>query len=246
MLHRAKSIALAVLVGLAAVAPAGANNGSWTGFYVGATLGGRSSDIDWRTTGFFNPAVAPFVAPAGAGFDSTDFRIGGYLGFNWQIAQWLIGIEGDIGFVTDSGRTRADIPGLFPNPSSTDRIHVETEADGSIRARAGVLVSPAVLLFLTGGIAFQQVKASIRCPGDANSWCVANRFESVEKTLTGWTIGGGAEWKLSQRWIARADYRFADFDSFNHAFFASAPIDTVHAKIDTQTHTFNLGIAYRF
>jgi outer membrane immunogenic protein len=67
-------------------ATAPAHYDPWTGFYVGGSIGARWSDVDWRadpnnsTFGFFTGPGNP------ASLDSTNVRLGGYLGYNWRIA----------------------------------------------------------------------------------------------------------------------------------------------------------------
>jgi hypothetical protein len=92
---------------------------SWTGFYVGASLGGRFTDSNWTTT------CLSVGAPGGVGcpvnliaqngsrlplsnpsaFASATLRPSIYLGYNWQIANWVVGVEGDAG----SGKARNDM-----------------------------------------------------------------------------------------------------------------------------------------
>ena len=51
---------------------------------------------------------------------------------------------------------------------------------------------------------------------------------------------------FAPNWIARGEYRFSDYGSFDTTFFGAAPIDQVSASIDLQTHTAYFGISYLF
>jgi outer membrane immunogenic protein len=42
-------------------------------------------------------------------------------------------------------------------------------------------------------------------------------------TKTGWTIGGGFESSLGERWFARAEYRYADFGNASFVLSRSGP-----------------------
>jgi outer membrane immunogenic protein len=66
--------------------------------------------------------------------------------------------------------------------------------------------------------------------------------------MTGWTVGGGLEAAIGKDWLARAAYRYADFGSFAHTFFAGTPLtfDAVHVRLPISTHTVEFGFAYRF
>ena len=69
-------------------------------------------------------------------------------------------------------------------------------------------------------------------------------------TRLGWTIGGGLETALGHHWLARAEYRFADFGTSTHTisrtatFANSNTIDTFDVTLRTHTATF--GLAYQF
>src|SRR5437868_4494385 len=77
-------------------APMAAPVYSWTGFYIGGNVGGAWSHL--TTTD-----VDAFAALATAGTQTklhkTGFTGGGQLGYNVQSANWLFGIEGDIGWL---------------------------------------------------------------------------------------------------------------------------------------------------
>src|SRR5262245_40928722 len=74
----------------ARVAPA-----NWTGWNLGLSLGARYADVT-GTTLSFGGGAPPFPALAVQDYSSTTFRVGGYLGYDWQLnPKWLVGLEGD-------------------------------------------------------------------------------------------------------------------------------------------------------
>src|SRR5579864_5812317 len=233
---------------------------SWTGAYLGGSIGGRWSDVTWTTTSVQGPTsqVPPDPVTSVTGFDSSTFRGGGYLGYNWLFApQWLIGVEGDLAW-GNSGNTRGGIPGTFPsgppsfaNPSAAgiDSSRISEDWDGSIRGRIGFLIAPTWLAYATGGAAWQSVELNATCNGLANnfpaSWCGSvNRSESVSHTATGFTVGGGVEANLAGNWLARAEYRYSDYGTLNHTFFAFP--DTFVMSETLKTHTLSFGLAYKW
>ena len=48
----------------------------------------------------------------------------------------------------------------------------------------------------------------------AAGWCDFNNDHN--NTLTGWTVGGGVEWKVSPLWSIKAEYLHFEFDNFNN------------------------------
>jgi len=226
---------------------------SWTGFYLGGELGARWSDTTWTSTALEDP-VAPFEngrLPNGnpAGFNSSTLRAGGYAGYNWQFAPtWVVGLEGDIAWGRSS-KTLAGIPGTWwanttPATIALDSATAREGWDGGIRGRLGFLVTPGVMLFGSGGIAFQDVSVTANC-ALAGPWCVLDRSEIFSKVMTGWTVGGGIEAKVARNWLARVEYRYADFGHLSHEFYPQT-VDSVFMNQSMKTHTVSVGVAYQF
>ena len=73
------------------------SSSAWNGFYGGLSLGGRWADVDWTTTAVSAPNPVDTTTNT-ASYDSSAFRIGGFLGHNWRIAPtWVAGVEADLG-----------------------------------------------------------------------------------------------------------------------------------------------------
>jgi outer membrane immunogenic protein len=224
----------------------------WSGFYVGVSVGGRWSDDQWTTTAVSSFLIAPDPSSAVAKFDPGGVRAGGYLGYNWQVSDWVFGIEGDAAWANNK-TTLAGIPGTFGplfglGPLAFDSARVKEGADGSLRLRAGYLVSPNWLFYSTGGVAFQQVSVNASCAGSLfnASFCSAVRDETASSTRVGWTVGAGVEVSFSPNWLLRGEYRYADYGTLNHDFFAGTITDDVTANVRFHTNTATVGIAYKF
>jgi outer membrane immunogenic protein len=244
---------------------------SWTGLYVGGEVGGEWANTTWNTTAITDPAHPGYTVDASSpqGFNPAGVRAGGYAGYNWQFApQWVTGIEGDIAWA-DKTATAAGIPGcalpvasscagsagLSANPGpGVDSSSVTMGWDASLRARFGFLVTPRTLLYSTGGVAWQEMQASATCqhstPDPICFNVASNAFSTATNSTvrTGWTVGGGVEAAVYGNWLARAEYRFADFGTWNNTFDLSVPgaSDVVHANLKAVTHTATVGLAYKF
>jgi len=234
---------------------------SWTGIYVGAGIGGKLADSDWTTTclgsacttGGTNPFFVDSSSPRN--FSTSGFRKAVYAGFNWQLEHWLIGVEGDLAFGSKT-RVIPGIPGctifcgsLTPTPFDIDSASIRTARDGSIRARAGFLIVPSVLLYGTAGVAYQRIEANLTC-SFAGPWCfppVATdiRNETQTATLRGWTAGAGLEWMVYGNWLLRGEYRYADLGHFSPTFYSGTQ-DVVFTDIHVVTQMATFGIGYKF
>jgi outer membrane immunogenic protein len=231
---------------------------SWTGFYIGGDVGLRATSIDWSTTGHtIAGGVIPPTTATAADYDSVAFRFGGYAGYNWQFApQWVIGIEGD-GGSADKTKTvfNSIVPGnanlLLGGPplGTGDFTSVRTTWDASARARLGFLVTPTVMIYATGGAAWQHFELSSVCNSSCPAIGATPTSITASDTKTGWTVGGGLETMLWRNWLLRVEYRFADFGhfAFNPAFTLSPGIfDVFTTDFRLRTHTALFGIAYKF
>jgi outer membrane immunogenic protein len=232
-------------------APAPVAVSNWTGFYAGVGVGGRWMDNDWTTTATFAPngVPIPFTTDPSASFSSDSFRVSGYVGYNWQVAPvWVVGLEADYGWGNNKSTLASRIPGLgvLNGGSFTE---VKGKWDASLRARAGVLVTPTLLAYATGGLAYQRIEAIATCPADTTvcNPAVGTQSFSNSSNRVGWTVGGGLEAMLAPNWLARVEYRYSDFDTFS---FTAIPFSVstfgANADLSTKTHIVTGGLAYKF
>ena len=237
---------------------------SWSGAYFGLGLGLRSSQTNETSTSVTfagHNASAPSAAN-NEPLNGIGLRGTSYFGYNWQVApRWVLGVEGDFGFANQT-TTFGGLPfpagnlGTFRNG---DGIAARTTWDASARGRLGFLVTPATLVYATGGAAWQHYEVSTACGSIecANDFFVFPRGKFTpavtnnSTTRAGWTIGGGIEAALGGHWIARADYRFADFGTsaftitrFTTVSFLNPTVNSFDVALRTHTATF--GIAYKF
>jgi len=255
---------------------------SWTGFYLGLGLGTRSSVVDTALTAASDSGLAPFSDLMGASYcnaqspctsgepvDSLAFRLSPYAGYNWQMgAQWLVGLEGDFGWAK-GGRTLSGmfVPGgaasnnLFSG-YAWDSYAVNTTWDASLRGRLGWLPSPTLLLYATGGATWLHVEQASVCSGSPlgvgnPGLCLAGFFAPgpiVDATTrTGWTVGAGLEALVWDHWVARAEYRYADYGTWSPTdtrtfTFPGSPTTflTTTTDVHLHTHTATFGMAYTF
>jgi outer membrane immunogenic protein len=233
---------------------------NWTGLYLGASAGLRREDHKWTTNQLLAAPIGPAAgAPNNEDFNDTGARFGGFLGYNVQVSpKFVLGIEGDVAWGDTKTSTKYTIPGTaignFPvlaGFSPNDSSEFKTEWDASLRGRVGALIMPDTLAYLTGGVAWQKVKATVTCDGTvllAVACFVGTASETQSKTLTGWTLGAGVETTIGQYWTGRIEYRYADYGDFNHVFLPNQPFGggRIDTSIALATHTFSAGLAYKF
>jgi outer membrane immunogenic protein len=204
--------------------------------------------------------VAALDASSPRNFDISSVRTGGYLGYDWQFApQWVGGIEVDWAYA-NKDVTTAGVPGCAincfgaPGPG-VDKSSVKMGWDASARARLGYLVTPNLLAYGTGGIAWQRMQTSATCQfslPDPICFAIAGTpFSTVTNstTRTGWTLGGGLDARIGGNWLLRGEYRYSYFGTWNQTLNLTAPgaaNATIGYQVKTATQIGTLGIAYQF
>ncbi len=221
--------------------PTSASVYSWTGFYVGANIGGG-----WGTTnvGFTpnDPATATlFVAgglPPGGSLKTSGVLGGPQLGYNWQVNRnWLVGVETDFEWSGIEGSISGTNTPFAAGPLAS----MENERlrwFGTARARLGYLPVDRLLTYVTGGFAYGRIDhsgsyvnnggnltftgAPITVTCLAGAPCYAG---SSASTATGWTVGAGFEYALSNSLTVKAEYLYVSLGatSLREMAFLSAP-----------------------
>jgi outer membrane immunogenic protein len=200
---------------------------TWTGLYIGGQIGYAWARDNVNLAGISTDPLEATEAglpgePDGDEGFITSFSsrphgvIGGaHLGYNLQFGQWVAGVEGSVdGTSLDDIVSFAGVPTL---PGLT--VQSREDVQGSIRGRLGIAFD-RVLLYATGGAAFSNVK------NDYKLGAPMFLSESITKTRTGWTVGGGLAYAITNNWSIGAEYRYSDFgryDDFPFGILASVP-----------------------
>lgn len=223
---------------------------AWDGFYLGAQAGARASQASLRTDCLGspcsngearrNPNEVP-MANAGGYF-------GGLAGYLSTIAPgWLMGVEGDVGWANNTHAEQNVWLGYLPNTRArpNDPATLRQDWDGSLRLRAGTLLTPTTFAYVTTGLALQGMSLNATCHGPPSYWCLADRSESAGQAQFGYTLGLGAETAIGTRLSARLEYRYSDFGSYRHQFFAGVPADAITLATRVADQRLLAGVIYR-
>jgi outer membrane immunogenic protein len=190
---------------------------NWTGFYIGAHLGGAfSSDNNFGglTTG--NNNDGRFLGGLQAGYD-------------YQFApNWVLGIEGQYSWLASSNNGII-FPGGFVYTNNQ-------RALGSVTGRIGYTWGPG-LLYVKGGYAFSDNNEQLVNGGLP----VAFAFNGGHSN--GYTVGGGFEYMFTQNWSGKVEYQYYNFGNSN--FTAPAAL-VPFGSFRTDDHVVKAGINYRF
>ena len=198
---------------------------SWTGFYVGANVGAA-----WGHSAISNdPGPLWLTAPGNA--NATNVIGGVQGGYNWQINNVVLGVEGDFSLTGISQSILAASPALPRDVYSSKITDLAT-----IRGRIGWAFD-RVLVYGTGGAAFASVNDRL---ADRAVPFVASPGSSV----AGWTAGGGLEYAVTNHWTAKIEYLHVGFS--NRSATAPPPSPAYAFAFADSVDIARAGINYKF
>ena len=199
---------------------------NWNGFYIGLNGGyswGRSS----RDLNFFNPVNGvAFATGTGGGRDLDGGVFGGQVGYNWQVTNWVFGIEADAQWTGQRGSTTVLCPiaGCFPalavapvGARTAATISDKLDWFATFRGRVGFTVTPSVLLYATGGGAWGEVETDLNLGSFTATGIPFSIGSTRSSTRFGWTVGGGIEAMFAQNWSAKIEYLYLDMGSISNS-----------------------------
>jgi outer membrane immunogenic protein len=219
---------------------------AWSGFHVVAEAGGVWRDMIWTSLEALG-GPPPFPSGAKAPVVASDPRAGGAVGYDWRFGSLLFGVDVEVG-KSAPGKTIRGLPGVtFPIllPISSDSIVLDPSWEISPRARAGVLLSPSILAYATGGYAWQQFGVRASCTASF-LWCSFDHYHSTTRWLSGWTAGAGLEVALDHGVFVRGEYSYVRLQDFGITIFPEEPLDAVSANVKTASSRASLGLGLRF
>jgi outer membrane immunogenic protein len=168
------------------VAPALFN---WTGFYIGANVGGT-----WFSdnASYFEPATPGRVIG------------GGQVGANWQTGMFVLGVEADI-----DGRHLDGNGSYFPfaHAKYQDTQTQQEDWVGTVRGRLGIVTVGKALFYATGGLAYGGLQHSYSQMRISTG---QNLGLSDSTVKTGWTVGGGNDYAVTNNVSIGVEYLYVD------------------------------------
>jgi outer membrane immunogenic protein len=164
---------------------------SWTGFYIGANVGGA-----WGNSSDTNA----FFAATTGNYGISGILAGGQVGYNWQFNSFVLGLESDVDW---SGVRGSTSNGLCVGVTCT----TSDSWLGTTRVRLGFAVDHW-LFYGTGGVAYGDIKFT-----DVPAAVVV----SGTATNVGWTAGGGIEYAFTRNWSVKAEYLYVNLGSAGFA-----------------------------
>ena len=159
----------------------------WSGFYIGANGGGGWSHKCWDVNNFLTPR-----AVAEGCHDATGGVVGGQIGYRWQSAGWVFGLEAQ----GDWADLKSSNVSLFI-PAWTNNSKIE--AFGLFTGQVGYAWNN-VLWYVKGGAAVtsDKYRGTVTATGAV--------FDATSETRWGGAVGTGLEFGFAPNWSVAIEY----------------------------------------
>jgi outer membrane immunogenic protein len=204
---------------------------SWTGFYIGGNLGAGWSDRTVTDTVF------------GVNIDNNNgnnarFIGGGQVGFNYQINNFVIGVEADFDAVANNDNNSSGVV----IAGNTFRANANDTFLTTVAGRIGYAWDRVLFYGKGGGGWISNSGFTV-----TNVTTGASFTSGSGNTNSGWLAGGGIEWAFADNWSARIEYDFLGLNDRTLTVPLGVPVIggdvfTLHDR-DIQMVTF--GVNYR-
>jgi outer membrane immunogenic protein len=196
---------------------------NWTGFYIGGNVGGA-----WA-----NGSITDDVAGFSFSTSHSGFLGGGQVGFNYQVSNIVLGVEGDFDW-TSLNATGNSV--FFPGIGAGAFLQgsANTKWISTVAARLGVAYD-RWLFYAKGGGGWIGNNATVTDVTTGATFSTSN-------SNSGWVAGAGIEWAFTPNWSARVEYDYIGLRNFTVNPFFTTDTFTVNRNVQTLT----LGLNYKF
>ncbi|WP_426442859.1 outer membrane protein [Bradyrhizobium genosp. P] len=199
----------------------------WSGFYIGINGGWGSSHNSWTNTAV---GGVPF-APLGEGsHDATGGTVGGQVGYRWQSAGWVFGLEAQGNWADLSGSNASSAFAGLTNRTKVD-------AFGLFTGQLGYAWN-TTLLYVKGGAAITDNRYQGLAAGSL--------VDSTSDTRWGGTVGVGLEYAFAPNWSAAVEYDHLFMDTHNYTLVTPGGVNSRNDDVKQDVDLVTVRLNYKF
>jgi outer membrane immunogenic protein len=169
----------------------------WSGFYLGLNGGGASSRECFTITS--DNGVALPTSPSEGCHNATGGLVGGQIGYRWQAASWVFGVEGQGDWANLKG-SNATLTAFIPYTNQT-----KIDGIGLLTGQIGYAWN-SVLLYVKGGAAVTHNSYSSFFPVGNVFAAAGVPFNAASDTRWGGAVGAGLEVSFAPNWSVGVEY----------------------------------------
>jgi outer membrane immunogenic protein len=201
----------------------GACCSSWSGFYIGGHLGYGRSNVDWADISLTGERVDN---------DGRGIVGGGQIGYNWQIGNVVIGVEGTL--------SRTNVDDDYRSVVNPAAVTYSTDINwiGTVAGRLGFT---ADRLFVYGKAGWAT--ANVELSGIQRT--IPDSF-SLDDRRNGWVVGAGFEYMVSRNLTLGLEYNFIDLGNASYAGLTRTGLPYLITDADVEIHTLTARLNFKF
>jgi len=220
---------------------------TWTGFYIGGFVGGAWADGNAVTSDPCNTIVGlatctargfgtfNTIPPTAYGLGSS-FIGGGTVGYNYQVSNFVFGLEGEVGYLRLNGSRLQNPAGL------ADTFATTTIGDwyAFYGGRVGIAWDRVLLYAKAGGTTVHVSTGVVD-----NVGVTLDTRSSTD--ITSWAAGGGLEYAFTPNWSIKGEYLYLGIkkDLITTGVTNTGLTEQVITSVPG-VHTAKVGLNYRF
>jgi outer membrane immunogenic protein len=227
---------------------------NWSGTYFGLNAGATFVESDAETIGTaaFQTLIPLGLAPAELSADGTAFTGGAQLGYNIMSSGIVYGIEGDINYVGYDESSSFTSQNAVLGTQLTTSASTELNVLATLRGRLGVLLNERALAYVTGGLAVGSIDTSASVQGVQAPGVLWEGSSS--ETKAGWTVGGGAEFAVTNKMTFKVEGLYYDLGEVETSALGNATVRSIGAlngidyvnSTEVTGSTIRAGVNYKF
>ena len=248
-------IFVSTLAACTVASPALAEDGDWTGPYVGVHAGytGAKSDSAVTLGDAWASESQALRDEVTAGWSTkqsvNDMNFGAQIGYNYDMGGAVLGLEADISALSGKNvSSRGPIATVIaPSLTYTYGNTIDPKHMMSLRAKVGAAMGDT-LFYAHGGWAWTKAEMAAEIVSNGGY----TKEGRIDKTLNGYIVGAGIEQRFGSNVSARLEYSYTDQGDETYATDYRAgstftsPVYSESATQDLRMHLVRVGLNYNF
>jgi outer membrane immunogenic protein len=245
-----------------------ADGHDWSGAYIGGHIGGGLTDVAMQDPslasvladccyGIFTQFISDAAIPKA---NSAAFLGGAQAGYNYQIGKFVLGADFDFS-ATSLNAGATGVSQATAGLGANETLSVRTDWTATATTTLGFAFD-RLLWYDKVGIAWAHNNYSYNLSGTGTNVACCGPVgltpfgfqSSAGKIVTGWTVGTGLAWALTDNWSARVEYDYMNFGTKAVDFSGAIPTNlqgatsgfTSNTSFSQQISEVKLGLNYKF
>ncbi|MEW6452234.1 MAG: outer membrane protein [Pseudomonadota bacterium] len=214
---------------------------TWDGFYMGVHAGYGWGNNNWGPGSLLEEPTSSTTPLS----PKTGGILGGIqAGANFQMQNWVFGIEADVAFMKADARSNGVV--LIAGAPVAINVIGRSQIDwlATFTGRFGYAFDRS-LIYAKGGVAAAEFKDGLLL--NAPSTPAIRDYGTKDGTRVGWTVGAGWEYAFAANWSAKVEYNYLDLGRTTEVFnFSTAPTSSFQYDIERKVQILKAGVNYRF